>query len=280
MTLKEFFTENPKAALGFSGGVDSAYLLYAAVNAGAQVQPYFIKTPFQPDFELADAKRLAKELGITLHIIELDILEKKNVAENPGNRCYYCKSALFLALRERAFDDGFFLLLDGTNASDDAGDRPGMQALKEMKVRSPLRECGLTKAEIRTLSKEAGLFTWNKPAYACLATRFLPGERLTAELLRKVETAENRLFQMGFSGFRVRVYHGAARIQMPCGQMEKVLERRLELLRALASDFEGVFLDLEGRVEYGAEGDTDFIKTDHIALYFQYRFYFRPHFFQ
>lgn len=260
MILKEFFTKNPKAALGFSGGVDSAYLLYAAVDAGARVQPYFIKTSFQPAFELADALRLTKELGVALQIMELDILEKKNVAENPVNRCYYCKSALFLALRKRALEDGFSLLLDGTNASDDAGDRPGMQALKEMQVRSPLRECGLTKAEIRRLSKEAGLFTWNKPAYACLATRFLPGEHLTAELLRKVEKAENRLIQMGFSDFRVRVYHGAARIQMPDGQMEKALEQRLELLRALCSDFDGVFLDLEGRDGNGAKRAAKFIK--------------------
>lgn len=168
MTLQEFFTEHPKAALGFSGGVDSSYLLYAGIKAGADIRPYFIKTAFQPEFELEDAKRLCAQLGAELYIIELDALANPDVVKNPANRCYYCKTGLFGTLQQRAKADGYTVLLDGTNASDDAGDRPGMKALTEMSVLSPLRLCGLTKAQIREFSREAGLFTWDKPAYACL----------------------------------------------------------------------------------------------------------------
>ena len=182
MKLKEFFEKYPRVALGFSGGVDSAYLLYAGKKYGADIRPYFIKTAFQPEFELRDAHRLTEELGIELTVVEYDILAETQVAQNPPNRCYYCKSALFGALKQQALKDGYEILLDGTNASDDASDRPGMKAIREMKVLSPLRECGLTKDEIRILSREAGLFTWEKPSYACLATRIPTGEPVSGEL--------------------------------------------------------------------------------------------------
>ena len=215
MELRDFFQECPKVALGFSGGVDSAYLLYAALDHGAQVRPYFIKTAFQPQFELEDARRLCAQLGVELTVVELDVLQIPGVAENPPDRCYHCKRALFGRLRQQAQADGYTVLIDGTNASDDAGDRPGMRALGELSVRSPLRECGITKAQVRALSKEAGLFTWDKPAYACLATRVPTGEAVTPETLRKVEAAEEALFSLGYSDLRVRVFHGAARLQLP-----------------------------------------------------------------
>lgn len=218
MTLQEFFTEHPKAALGFSGGVDSSYLLYAGIKAGADIRPYFIKTAFQPEFELEDAKRLCAQLGAELYIIELDALANPDVVKNPANRCYYCKTGLFGTLQQRAKADGYTVLLDGTNASDDAGDRPGMKALTEMSVLSPLRLCGLSKAQIRELSREAGLFTWDKPAYACLATRVPTGEAITEALLARVEGAEQVLFSLGFTDFRVRVFHDAARVQLKIGR--------------------------------------------------------------
>lgn len=247
MMLTDFFRENPKVALGFSGGVDSSYLLYAAVHNGADVRPYFIKTAFQPAFELEDAKRLAAQVGAELTVIEHDILSNEAVVANPANRCYYCKTALFGLLKKRAIEDGYTVLMDGTNASDDAGDRPGMKALKELEVRSPLRECGLTKARIRELSKEAGLFTYDKPAYACLATRIATGNKLTAEELERVEQAESILFEMGFQDFRVRVFHDAARLQMIAADMPRVVEYREEIRRRLAPWFDTVLLDLKGR---------------------------------
>ncbi|MBR1660635.1 MAG: ATP-dependent sacrificial sulfur transferase LarE [Oscillospiraceae bacterium] len=247
MTLREFFAEHPRAALGFSGGVDSSYLLWAGLRCGAELRPYFIKTPFQPAFELEDARRLAKGLGAGLYVVEHDILAHPEVRANPADRCYHCKRALFSLLRDAAGADGFELLLDGTNASDDAGDRPGMRALGELSVRSPLRECGMTKAEIRRRSKEAGLFTWDKPAYACLATRVPAGTPLDADTLRRVEAAEAALFALGFSDLRVRVFHGAARLQLPAGQLAEAAARREELLAALKPQFDTLLLDMEAR---------------------------------
>ena len=247
MTLEQFFQENPRCALGFSGGVDSAYLLYAGVRAGADIRPYFIKTAFQPAFELADARKLAAGLGAEVTVLELDALADPQVAANPADRCYFCKQNLFRTLKERAIADGYPVLLDGTNASDEAGDRPGMRALAELSVRSPLRECGLTKAEIRARSREAGLFTWDKPAYACLATRVPAGEAITADLLARVEGAEDALFRLGYTDFRVRVFHSAARLQLPRGQMERAVREAEELRQALKPYFTPILLDLEGR---------------------------------
>ena len=247
MTLQEFFRQHPKSALGFSGGVDSSYLLYACLTAGAEVRPYFIKTAFQPAFELEDAKRLCAQLGAELSIIELDALANPDVAKNPANRCYYCKTWLFGALQKRALEDGYTVLLDGTNASDEAGDRPGMQALSELHVLSPLRLCGLNKPQIRELSREAGLFTWDKPAYACLATRIPTGQRITNELLARVEGAEQALFSLGFTDFRVRMFHDAARVQLKPAQMQQALTRRSEILENMRPYFETVLLDLKGR---------------------------------
>ena len=247
MTLEQFFQENPRCALGFSGGVDSAYLLYAGVKAGADIRPYFIKTVFQPAFELADAKKLAAGLGAEVTVLELDALADPRVAANPADRCYFCKQNLFRTLKERAVADGYPVLLDGTNASDEAGDRPGMRALAELSVRSPLRECGLTKAEIRARSREAGLFTWDKPAYACLATRVPAGEAITAETLARVEGAEDALFRLGYTDFRVRVFHSAARLQLPRGQMERAVREAESIQAALKPYFTPILLDLEGR---------------------------------
>lgn len=247
MTLTEFFHENQKAAIAFSGGVDSAYLLYAALQSGADVRAYYVKSAFQPQFELDDARRLAETLSADMRVLDVDILADETVAANPPDRCYHCKRRIFSAIASAAAADGYTLLLDGTNASDDAGDRPGMRALRELSVRSPLRECGLTKPEIRQLSREAGLFTWDKPAYACLATRVPAGERLTAEKLENTERAEDFLFSLGFTDFRVRLFNGAARLQLPAEQLPRLLERRAEILSELKKTYSAVVLDLEVR---------------------------------
>ena len=247
MTLEEFFTRNPRTAVAFSGGTDSALVLWAAKTWGLDVKAYYVHTPFQPAFELADARRLAAELDVPLVVVEADVLSLPEVAANGPERCYFCKRALFTALWRAVRADGYALLLDGTNASDDAGDRPGMRALAELAVRSPLRECGLTKAQVRALSKEAGLFTWDKPAYACLATRVPTGTPITAEDLRRVEAGENALFALGFTDFRVRLLGGGARIQVPEDQWDRAAGMRQALLEALRPWFDAVTLDLEAR---------------------------------
>ena len=247
MDLKSFFKENPKAALAFSGGVDSAYLLYAALQYGADVKAYYVKAAFQPQFELDDAVRLAEELHADMRIIPVDVLSCDDVRKNPSNRCYYCKQQIFSAILKAAEEDGYTLILDGTNASDDADDRPGMRALKEMEVKSPLRICGLTKAEIRRLSKEAGLFTWDKPAYACLATRIPTGEEITLEKLQATEKAEAFMMSLGFIDFRVRQENGKAKIQVKEEQLPLILKERENVLKELKQYYAAVTLDLEVR---------------------------------
>ena len=247
MTLQTFFALHPKAAIAFSGGVDSAYLLYAAVSCGADIKAYYVKSEFQPEFEYEDALRLASELNAEMTVLPLNILSVPQVSENPSNRCYYCKRAIFSAITEAAEADGFTVLLDGTNASDDTADRPGMRALEELSVLSPLRECGLTKEHIRRLSREAGLFTWNKPAYACLATRIPTGEEITAGKLSATENAEDYLFSLGFTNFRVRSREGHARLQIPESQLGLLLEKRPLILAKLKEYYKTVSLDLEVR---------------------------------
>lgn len=247
MELRDFFRDHPKVALAFSGGVDSAYLLYAAIEAGADVTAYYVRTAFQPRFEYEDACRLARELGARMVTLELDVLSDGEIRDNPANRCYFCKKRIFSAILEAAGQDGYDLVMDGTNASDDASDRPGMVALRELQVRSPLRECGLTKAEIRRLSKEAGLFTHDKPAYACLATRIPTGVTITPEALQQTEAAEEYLKNLGFSDFRIRLMGSAARIQLPETQLPLLLEHRQEILTNLKQSYSAVLLDLEVR---------------------------------
>lgn len=247
MDLSAFFKEYSKAAIAFSGGVDSAYLLYAAKVAGADVRAYYVKSAFQPQFELEDAKRLCAELDVEYKILTADVLADKAVRENPADRCYHCKKLIFTTIAEAAAADGYGMLLDGTNASDEEGDRPGMRALRELSVRSPLRECGLTKEEIRRRSREAGLFTWEKPAYACLATRIPTGEEITAEKLESTEAAEDFLFSLGFTDFRVRRFGEAARLQFPQEQLAEALKRREEIVKKLKQYYKAVLLDMEVR---------------------------------
>jgi len=249
MKLYDFFKHHPHVAIAFSGGVDSTFLLYAAVNYAEKVHAYYVKSAFQPQFELDDAKRIAKHLCVDMTIIEADVLQCPEITENPADRCYFCKKLIFSKILEQSRMDGYNTLLDGTNASDDAGDRPGMRALKKLSVLSPLRECGLTKEEIRQRSKDVGLFTWNKPAYACLATRIPTREPITKEKLECTECAENFLFSLGFTDFRVRMYGTAAKLQIPASQIEKLIENRTAILRELKQYYSAVTLDLEARNE-------------------------------
>ncbi|HHT20537.1 MAG TPA: ATP-dependent sacrificial sulfur transferase LarE [Tissierellia bacterium] len=245
--LQVFFQQNPKLALGFSGGVDSSYLLYAAKACGADVKPYFIKSQFQPRFELEDAIKLSQQLGVELQIIELDLTAHEQVLNNPADRCYHCKKLVFEQIIQQARQDGYQVFIDGNNASDDDRDRPGMKAVKELAVLSPLREAGLTKDDVRELSWQADLFTWNKPSYACLATRIPTGTAITQDGLEKVEQAEDRLFELGFYDYRIRVMDTTAKLQLPPDQMARALELRETILDELSPYFNDVVLDLKAR---------------------------------
>lgn len=245
--LRQFFADHSRIALAFSGGCDSAYLLYAAAACGAEVRACYVKSCFQPEFELEDAKKLAEQLGQEIHILPADVLADENVRKNPANRCYFCKKRIFDAILNCAKAGGIDTVIDGTNASDDASDRPGMKALNEMQVLSPLRICGITKAQVRRLSKEAGIFTWNKPAYACLATRLPSGDEIRPEDLEKIERCEDSLSKLGFSDFRVRMQGNLARLELTENDMPLIFEKRQEVLAALQQDFQEITLNLRPR---------------------------------
>ena len=248
MTLQEFFQSHPEAAVAFSGGVDSALLLHQAAQYARRTAAYFIRTPFQPAFELADARDTARRLGAALTVLEEDVLSLPEVAANPADRCYFCKRALFTRLTEAARADGFPLVLDGSNASDDAGDRPGMRALRELGVRSPLRECGVTKADIRRLSREAGLPVWDKPSYACLATRIPTGTTITAGDLARAAEGEAALMALGLSDFRLRLRGADALLQVRAEQMPLARQLLASLPEAIIKNFHNVMLDPAPRV--------------------------------
>lgn len=214
-------------AVAFSGGVDSTYLLHEAVKAGKEkVTALIMKTPSVPERELDEAVAFCKSRGISFFVLPADPFSAAGFRENGRDRCYICKHFLFSALLEKAKEEGIPFVADGTNADDTKEFRPGLRALKEMDIRSPLAEAGLTKKEIRELSEKEGLPTWNKPSFSCLATRFPYGEELTVEKLRRTEAAENLLAELGFTQRRVRVHGNLARIEVLPVEIPLLLERR------------------------------------------------------
>lgn len=214
-------------AVAFSGGVDSTYLLHEAVKAGKEkVTALIMKTPSVPERELDEAVAFCKSRGISFFVLPADPFSAAGFRENGRDRCYICKHFLFSALLEKAKEEGIPFVADGTNADDRKEFRPGLRALKELDIRSPLAEAGLTKKEIRELSEKEGLPTWNKPSFSCLVTRFPYGEELTVEKLRRTEAAENLLAELGFTQRRVRVHGNLARIEVLPAEIPLLLERR------------------------------------------------------
>ena len=181
--LAAFLARTPRFAVAFSGGCDSSYLLAAALRAGCAVKAYAVRTAFQPAFEIADARRLAADLGADFELIDADVLARGEVCANGPDRCYRCKRFIFSTIRERMAADGYEVLADGTNASDDPARRPGFRALAELGVASPLRRAGMTKDDVRSASRALGLFTADKPSFSCLAVHAPAGERLTQKAL-------------------------------------------------------------------------------------------------
>lgn len=247
MKLEEFFKKYNKVALAFSGGVDSSFLLYSAVKNGVDVCVYYVKSNFQPKFEYEDAINLAEKLNANLKVLTADVLKNPNISKNPKDRCYYCKKEIFGKIYEEAKRDGYEILIDGTNFSDAYDDRPGMRAKDELKVLSPLRECQLTKNEIRRLSKEAGLFTWDKPSYSCLATRIKTDVPITTEKLERTEKSEDFLKKLGFSDFRVRNINDDAKLEVISTEFDLVIKYREEIIKELSKYYKRVLLDLEAR---------------------------------
>ena len=205
--LKDIISGYKSVAVAFSSGVDSAFLLYAAKDTlGEGVVAVTATSFFFPARELDEAKEFCQRLGVKHILAEIDENKIEHFSENPKNRCYYCKTHLFTKLKNIAMDEGMNEIIEGSNV-DDLGDyRPGLQALKELDIKSPLREAGLTKADIRALSKHFDLPTLKKPSFACLASRIPYGEKLTRQKLSMIEKAENYLLSLGFKQLRVRIH--------------------------------------------------------------------------
>ena len=185
-SLREFFEQNKRVAIAFSGGTDSCYLLHMAVKCGAEVTAYFIKSQFQSEEELRIAREFAVSEGAGLKLIETYVLGVGTIIDNPTDRCYQCKANMFRLMTEQALQEGIGVILDGTNASDREDRRPGMRALKEFGIRSPLRECGITKDQVLQYADEEGLSKWIAPKVMCPAVKLPFGEKLTVEKLEEI----------------------------------------------------------------------------------------------
>ncbi|MBR4223720.1 MAG: ATP-dependent sacrificial sulfur transferase LarE [Oscillospiraceae bacterium] len=210
--LEEILRSAGSVYIAYSAGVDSTFLLRAAYDITGAVTAVTMRSPFMPEEEIEDSISFCKEQGIPQIIVDHDTLTG-DIVHNPPDRCYRCKRVIFSRIKSLAEENGIVAVFDGSNADDDPADRPGMRALEELGIRSPLREAGLTKADIRALSRKMGLPTWDKPSLACLATRIATGERLTKEKLAMTAAAERYIRSLGIAQCRVRMQGDTARIE-------------------------------------------------------------------
>lgn len=234
--------------VAFSGGVDSTYLLAVAQEAlGTGCQAVFARGPMVSPQEEQEALALAERYQFPVQVLDIDILGLKEFRENPPDRCYFCKKKLFEAFMAYNHGPEKAVLIEGTNASDAEDYRPGRLALQELGIISPLLEAGLSKAEIRLLSKARDLPTWQKPSMACLASRIPYGDPIDAGLLRRVVQAEEFLHRQGFPECRVRVHGRTARLEVPVQDFANCIQKHSEITAFLSAlDFQYVTLDLMG----------------------------------
>lgn len=248
--LREIVAGTGGAVVAFSGGVDSTFLAKVARNVlGDKALAVTVRSRIHPRFEAREAEELARAMGIRHVMLDADPLDVPGFAANPPERCYICKREILAALWEVARGEGVAAVMEGTNADDSGDYRPGMRAVAEAKALSPLKEAGLTKRDIRELSCRLGLPTWDKPSYACLASRIPYGEAITEESLRAIEAAEGMLREKGYKVFRVRKHGDIARIELSAGEMKRFIAE--EDLPGVAREmkalgFKYVALDMEG----------------------------------
>ena len=246
--LRQRIRDLESVVIAFSGGTDSTFLVAVSKTVlGDRMMALTVKTPYIADWEIDEARDICRDLGVRHEILEFPITG--SIRNNPKERCYLCKHHLFSSLKEKARDLGFRFVADGTNADDTGSHRPGLKALKELGIVSPLKEAGLNKETIRSLSKKLGLPTWDKPAYACLLTRIPYGTNITEEELSRIEAAETYLMEMGFKAVRVRSHGSVARIEIPRNQIPELIEKSegMNLNKKLKSfGYQYITVDIEG----------------------------------
>lgn len=247
--LKEYLKSLKSVAIAFSSGVDSTFLLKTAHEVlGPKAIAVTAVSPLFPKREKDEASEFCKKLGIKQITIQINELEIDQFRHNHKDRCYICKKALFTKIIESAKQNGAEYVCEGSNMDDTGDYRPGLKAVAELGIKSPLKECELYKAEIRELSKELKLSTWNKPSFACLASRFVYGEEITSKKLGMVEKAEQYLLDLGFKQFRVRIHgENLARIEVLPEDQEKLFNERQNIVSYFnQAGFNYVTMDLQG----------------------------------